>query len=49
MPLPQPRQCWKDAQQYDEKARHLAALFRDNFETYADQMSEAVRQAEPRG
>ena len=45
----QPRQCWKDPQQYDEKARHLADLFRENFKTYADQVSEAVRAAEPLG
>jgi hypothetical protein len=34
---------------YDAKARHLAGLFRDNFRAYADQVPEAVRQAEPRG
>jgi phosphoenolpyruvate carboxykinase (ATP) len=44
-----PRQSWKDPQGYDEKARALAALFRENFRNYADQVSEAVRQAGPRG
>ena len=47
--LLQPRQCWRDQQQYDEKAHSLAGLFRDNFRTYADQVEEAVRQAGPRG
>ena len=44
-----PRQSWKDPAAYDEKARTLAGLFRDNFRHYADQVSDAVRQAGPRG
>ncbi len=45
----QPRGAWKDPAAYDSQARHLAGLFRENFKKYADQVTEAVRQAEPRG
>ncbi len=45
----QPRRCWPDARAYDEKARALAGLFRDNFKTHAASVSEAVRQSGPRG
>ena len=44
-----PRDAWNDPSAYDAQARHLAGLFRENFKKYADQMTEAVRQAEPRG
>ncbi len=44
-----PRDAWKDGAAYDARARHLAGLFRDNFKAYAGQVTEAVRQAEPRG
>ena len=43
------RESWKDAQAYDERARALAGLFRENFKNYADQVPEAVRQAGPLG
>src|SRR5262249_23584388 len=43
-----PRTTWKDPTAYDEKARQLAGLFQKNFQTYAAQVSEAVRQAGPR-
>jgi phosphoenolpyruvate carboxykinase (ATP) len=42
-----PRDAWKDPAAYDASARRLAGLFRDNFKSYAAQVSEAVRAAEP--
>jgi phosphoenolpyruvate carboxykinase (ATP) len=47
--LLRPRDTWSDPSAYDTYARRLAGLFRANFETYASQVSEAVRQAGPRG
>ena len=44
-----PRDAWADPAAYDAKARQLAALFRDNFKAYSNQVSEAVRMAEPKG
>jgi phosphoenolpyruvate carboxykinase (ATP) len=43
-----PRSTWSDPQRYDEQAGRLAAMFRDNFATYADQASAEVRAAGPR-
>lgn len=43
-----PRDTWPDSAAYDAKARQLAGLFQKNFQTYADQATEAVRQAGPR-
>jgi phosphoenolpyruvate carboxykinase (ATP) len=37
-----PRSTWKDAALYDRKARELAAMFRDNFERFADPQLEAA-------
>jgi phosphoenolpyruvate carboxykinase (ATP) len=31
-----PRSTWQDPALYDRKARELAAMFRDNFERFAD-------------
>lgn len=42
-----PRQSWPDAQAYDEKARALAQLFRENFRQYEDRVDENVRAAGP--
>jgi phosphoenolpyruvate carboxykinase (ATP) len=47
--LLRPRDAWKDPAEYEVQARQLAGLFRKNFEAYAGQVSEAVRQAGPRG
>ena len=44
----QPRALWKDPAEYDRRARQLAGLFQKNFEKYAAQVPEAVRQAGPR-
>jgi phosphoenolpyruvate carboxykinase (ATP) len=47
--LLRPRETWNDGAAYDAQARRLAGLFRSNFEAYASQVSEVVRQAGPRG
>ena len=47
-PLLSPRATWPDPAEYDSRARHLAALFEQNFAPFAAQASEAVRQAGPR-
>lgn len=44
-----PRSTWADGTAYDEAARKLARMFRENFEQYADRVSDAVRKAGPRG
>jgi phosphoenolpyruvate carboxykinase (ATP) len=43
-----PRATWADTAAYDEKAGELAEMFAENFEAYADGVSEAVREAGPR-
>jgi phosphoenolpyruvate carboxykinase (ATP) len=47
--LLRPRNTWPDAVAYDQRALHLAGLFRANFKSYAAQVPENVRQAGPRG
>jgi phosphoenolpyruvate carboxykinase (ATP) len=42
-----PRHTWPDRAAYDAKARELAAMFRSNFEKYADGVAEEVRAAGP--
>jgi phosphoenolpyruvate carboxykinase (ATP) len=42
-----PRTTWPDTGAYDEAARRLAAMFHDNFATYADGVSGAIRNAGP--
>jgi phosphoenolpyruvate carboxykinase (ATP) len=44
-----PRSTWKDPARYDAQAKKLAGMFRDNFAQFDEQVSEAVRQAGPRG
>ena len=42
-----PKSTWSDPGSYDEAATKLATLFRDNFQAYADGVSDAVRAAGP--
>jgi phosphoenolpyruvate carboxykinase (ATP) len=43
-----PRDSWKSAADYDEKASQLADMFAANFEEYESGVSEAVKAAGPR-
>jgi phosphoenolpyruvate carboxykinase (ATP) len=43
-----PRSTWSDPAAYDRQARQLAGMFADNFEEYADGVSESIRAAGPR-
>jgi phosphoenolpyruvate carboxykinase (ATP) len=43
-----PRTTWADPEAYDQAAAKLSAMFRENFEAYADGVSEAIRNAGPR-
>jgi len=43
-----PRGTWSDPAAYDAQARRMAAMFRENFAQYADQVDAAVRAAGPR-
>ena len=43
----QPRGTWADPAAYDEQAAKLAAMFRKNFEKFADTVGEEVRAAGP--
>ena len=42
-----PGNTWKDKADYDEKARKLAGMFRDNFKQYKDFVSSEVNKAGP--
>jgi len=44
----QPRNTWKDGAKFDETARKLGFLFKENFKTYEGGASEEIRGAGPR-
>ena len=43
-----PRGTWESGEAYDEQAKKLADLFRENFEKFESEVSEEVRDAGPR-
>jgi phosphoenolpyruvate carboxykinase (ATP) len=43
-----PRSTWSDTKAYDAAAQKLAGMFRENFDRYADRVSDGVRAAGPR-
>jgi phosphoenolpyruvate carboxykinase (ATP) len=45
--LLQPRNTWARPEEYEQKARHLAQLFRDNFTRFAADVPAEVREAGP--
>ena len=44
-----PRKTWKNASDYDEKAKELAARFRKNFEQFTDPIAIEVAAGGPKG
>lgn len=42
-----PRSTWKDPKAYDQKAKEVATLFKQNFEQFVDAVDEKVRAAGP--
>ena len=46
--LLQPRNTWKSGAEYDQKAQHLAELFKKNFAKFEKGCSEEIKKAGPR-
>ena len=45
--LLRPKEAWADGSEYDEAARRLASMFRENFENFADRVDAEVIAAGP--
>jgi len=43
-----PRQTWQDKDAYDEKARYLAGLFKENFSQFENEVPAELKKAGPR-
>lgn len=43
----QPRRTWKDKDAFDQQAHKLAAMFKENFEQFADHVPQAIKAAGP--
>lgn len=46
--LMNPRNTWKDQETYDSKASHLAELFNQNFEAFANKANDEILNAAPK-
>ena len=45
----EPRGNWEDGEAYDEQAKKLAGLFRENFRKFEPQVGREVKEAGPAG